>query len=263
MFGNRSIYSNGWYARTIHRPAWQQKPSQSLSEDPWELYNTMEDFSLANNVGPQNADKLKELQDLFMTEGERYHVLPLDDRLLERLDAKLVGRPTVMDGRNTLTLGPGMKGMGVDIFISTRNTSYAITAEVEIAGNGNGVIVCQGGRFGGFSFYLKNGKPVFAYNYLGLQSFNVTSSQALKPGKHILVYDFKYDGGGMGKGGVGTITVDGSKTGEARIEKTQAGVFSVDDLADVGTDDGTRVADYGASAKFNGKLGKVTIETRD
>jgi len=263
MFGNRAIYADGWYARTIHRPAWNQKPTQSLTEDPWELYNPSEDFSLANNVASANAGKLKELQDLFMTEAEKYHVLPIDDRLSERLDAKAVGRPTVMDGRTSLTLGEGMKGMGVDIFISTMNTSYTITADVDVSANGNGAIVCQGGRFGGFSFYVKNGKPMFTYNYLGLESFNVASSQALKSGKHTLVYDFKYDGGGLGKGGVGTITIDGIKAGEGKIAKTQAGIFSVDDLADVGTDDGTPVADYGTSKKFNGKIGKVKIETKN
>jgi len=263
MFGNRAIYADGWYARTIHRPAWNTKPTQSLLEDPWELFNATEDFSLANNLASQNPDKLKELQDVFMKEAEKYHVLPIDDRLLERTDAAAVGRPTIMDGRTSVTLGAGMKGMGVDIFISTRNTSYTITADVEVKANGNGAIVCQGGRFGGFSFYIKNGKPTFTYNYLGLESYTVTSSQALKPGNHTLVYNFKYDGGGLGKGGTGTILVDGSKVAEGKIVKTQPGIFSVDDLADVGTDDGTTVASYGPSAKFNGKLGKVTIETKN
>ncbi len=155
-----------------------------------------------------------------------------------------------------------MKGMGVDIFIDLRNTAYTITAEVAVNANGNGVIVCQGGRFGGLSFYLKNGKPAFSYNYLGLESTQIISSQALKPGNYQLVYDFKYDGGGMGKGGIGTITVNGTRVAEKRIEKTQPGVFSVDDLADVGTDDGTHVADYGPSAKFNGKIASVTIERK-
>ncbi|HTF17235.1 MAG TPA: arylsulfatase [Chryseolinea sp.] len=262
MFGNRAIYADGWYARTIHRPAWQQKPSQSLTEDPWELYNSTEDFSLANNVASQNANKLKEIQDLFMKEAERYHVLPIDDRLLERTNAKLVGRPTLMDGRTSVTLGEGMKGMGVDIFIDTRNTSYNITADVEVAANGNGVIVCQGGRFGGFSFYVKNGKPMFTYNYLGLESFTVTGSQPLKPGKHTLAYTFTRSEEKPGAGGTGDLLVDGTKAGENKIGKTQPGIFSVDDLADVGTDDGTRVADYGKSAKFNGKIAKVTIETK-
>ena len=261
MFGNRAIYSDGWYARTIHRPAWQSKPSQSLQDDPWDLYNSTEDFSLSNNVASSNATKLKELQALFLTEAEKYHVLPIDDRLLERTNAELVGRPTVMGSRNTVTYGPGMKGMGVDIFIATPGKSYTMTAEVEVKAGDSGVIVAQGGRFGGFAFYLKGGKPAFTYNYLGLEKFDVVSSQALSPGKHTIVYEFKSDGG-PGKGGLGTITIDGNKTAEGRIAKTQPGVFSVDDLADVGTDDGTPVTDYGKSRKFTGTLNKVTITTR-
>jgi len=260
MFGNRAIYSDGWLARTIHRPAWQLKPSQSLAEDPWELYNTIEDFSLANNLAESNAAKLKELQALFMSEAEKYHVLPIDDRLLERTDAELVGRPTVMEGRDSVVYGPGMKGMGVDIFIATPGKSYTMTADVDVKGGENGVIVAQGGKFGGFSFYVKGGKPTFTYNYLGLQKFDVISSQALSPGKHTIVYDFKSDGG-LGKGGIGTITIDGNKVGEGRIGKTQPGIFSVDDLADVGTDDGTPVTDYGVSRKFTGTLNKVTLRT--
>jgi arylsulfatase len=261
MFGNRAIYSDGWYARTIHRPAWDKKPLQPLDKDPWELYNSNEDFSLSNNVAAQNPDKLKELQALFMSEAEKYHVLPIDDRLLERTDAKTVGRPDVMGERTSVTYGEGMKGMGVDIFISTKNTSYTITSEVEVAANASGVMVCQGGRFGGFSFYLRNGRPSFTYNYLGLVIYNIVSGKPLTPGKHTVGYDFKYDGGGLGKGGTGTITVDGTTVVKGRIDQTQPGIFSVDDLADVGTDDGTPVTNYGASPHFNGVLGKVKIET--
>lgn len=262
MFGNRGIYQDGWYARTIHRPAWRQKPLNSLQEDKWELYNSTEDFSLANDVSAQNADKLKTMQDLFMKEAESYHVLPLDDRLLERTSAALMGRPTLMGDRTSVTYGEGMKGMGVDIFIDLRNISYSITADVEVKTNGNGAIVCQGGRFGGLSLYMKDGKPAFSYNYLGLETMHIKSSQVLKPGKYQIVYNFKYDGSGMGKGGIGTISVNGNKVAEARLEKTQPGIFSVDDLADVGVDDGTWVADYGASSKFSGAIGKVTIEQK-
>jgi len=262
MFGNRGLYQDGWFARTIHRPAWRQKPLNTLNEDKWELYNTNEDFSLANDLAAQNPDKLKEMQGLFMAEAEKYHVLPLDDRLLERTNAELMGRPTVMGNRNTVTYGEGMKGMGVDVFIDLRNTNYTITSEVTVNANGNGVIVCQGGRFGGLSFYVKNGKPAFSYNYLGMESTQILSSETLKPGNYKLVYDFKYDGGGMGKGGIGTISVNDKKVAEKRIEKTQPGIFSVDDLADVGIDDGTHVADYGASAKFNGKINYVTVERK-
>src|SRR6185369_6699541 len=138
MFGNRAIYSDGWYARTIHRPAWALKVSQPLLDDPWELYNSNEDFSLSNNVAAGNDAKLKELQALFMAEAEKFHVLPIDDRLLERTNAELVGRPSVMEGRDSITYGPGMKGMGVDIFISTVGKSYTITADVDVQAASNG-----------------------------------------------------------------------------------------------------------------------------
>jgi arylsulfatase len=176
--------------------------------------------------------------------------------------AKDMGRPSVMEGRTSVTYGEGMKGMGVDIFIDLRSTSYTMTADVEIEANANGAIVVQGGKFGGLSFYIKNGKPSFTYNYLGIETTTITADRALKPGRYSLTYDFKYDGDGQGKGGVGTLLVNGEKIGEGRLEKTQPGVFSVDDLADVGMDEGTWVADYGASSKFNGKLHKVFIETK-
>jgi arylsulfatase len=260
MFGNRGVYQDGWFARTIHRAAWEPKPRNPLQADVWELYNTSEDFSLANDLSSQYPDKLKEMQDLFMAEAEKYHVLPIDDRLLERTNAELMGRPTVLGDRTSLTLGEGMKGMGTDIFIDLRNRSYTITADVEVNANGNGVIVCQGGRFGGLSFYMKNGKPAFSYNYLGMETTDIMAAKSLKAGKYQIVYDFKYDGDGPGKGGIGTITVDGMKAAEGRLERTQPGIFSVDDLADVGVDDGTWVADYGVSDKFSGKINKVLLQ---
>lgn len=262
MFGNRAVYSNGWYARTIHKAPYLPNPYTSLQDDKWELYNTVEDFSLTNNLGEQNAEKLKELQALFLSEAEKYHVLPLDDRTFERMNAAAMGRPTIMEGRNTMNLSEGMRGLAVDVFIDLRSTAYTMTADVEIGSNSNGVLVCQGGRFGGLSFYLKNGKPSFTYNFLGLESTTISAAQSLKPGKYTLVYDFRYDGGGMGKGGVGTLLVDGTKVAEGRIERTQPGIFSVDDLADVGLDEGTQVADYGGSHKFNGRINKLTIEQK-
>lgn len=261
MFGNRAIYQDGWFARTVHRPAWKLKPVTTLQEDKWELYNTNQDFSLATDLAPKNADKLKTMQGLFMQEAERYHVLPIDDRLLERTNAELMGRPTVMGNRNTVTYGEGMRGMGVDVFIDLRGKSYTITSEVAVDANGNGVIVCQGGRFGGLVFYMKDGKPAFTYNYLGLESTQVIADQPLKPGNYKLAFEFKSDGG-LGKGGLGTITVNDKKVAEKRIEKTQAGIFSVDDLADVGLDEGTKVADYGKSSKFNGKIEYVRVERK-
>ena len=261
MFGNRAVYQDGWYARTIHRPAWKLKPATTLQDDKWELFNTEQDFSLATDLASKNTDKLKGMQELFMQEAEKFHVLPIDDRLLERTNAELMGRPTTMGNRTSITYGEGMKGMSVDIFIDLRGKSYTITSEVAVDAKGNGVIVCQGGRFGGLSFYMKEGKPAFSYNYLGMESIQIIAPEALKPGNYKLVYEFKSDGG-LGKGGLGTISVNDKKVVEKRIEKTQPGIFSVDDLADIGVDDGTHVADYGTSSKFNGKIEYVTIEKR-
>jgi arylsulfatase len=232
-----------------------------LQDDKWELFNTEKDFSLVNDLASKNGDKLKAMQELFMQEAEKFHVLPIDDRLLERTNAELMGRPTTMGNRNSVTYGEGMKGMGVDIFIDLRGKSYTITSEVAVDAKGNGVIVCQGGRFGGLSFYMKEGKPAFSYNYLGMESTEIIATEALKPGNYKLVYEFKSDGG-LGKGGLGIITVNDKKVVEKRIEKTQPGIFSVDDLADVGVDDGTHVADYGTSSKFNGKIEYVTVERK-
>lgn len=267
MFGNRAVYQDGWLARTIHRPAWRSVPLRTLQEDVWDLYNTREDFSLANNLAAQYPERLKSMQQLFMKEAAKYHVLPIDDRVLERTNAALVGRPTVMEGRTSMTLHEGMTAMGVDIFLDLRSKGYTITAEVEIDDQDNGVILCQGGRFGGLSFYLKDAKPAFTYNFLGLESTDLIAPQPLTAGKHTLVYTFAYDGGGMGKGGVGTISVDGAKVAEGRLEKTQPGIFSVDDLADVGEDLGTPVADYGSSAdergRFQGKIHRVVVDVKD
>ncbi|MBN2173980.1 MAG: arylsulfatase, partial [Bacteroidales bacterium] len=262
MFGNRGVYQDGWLARTIHRAPWLFQPPQTLQEDKWELYNTAEDFTLSNDLASQNTEKLNEMKALFMQEAEKYHVLPIDDRLLERTNAKAVGRPVLLGDRTSVTYVEGMRGMGVDIFIDLRSTSYTITADVEVNANGNGTIVCQGGRFGGLSLYMKNGKPAFTYNFLGIESTDIVASQALKPGKYTITYDFKYDGDGLGKGGAGTISVDGNKVAEGRLNRTQPGIFSVDDLADIGMDEGTTVADYGSSHKFNGKIDKVLIELK-
>ena len=161
-----------------------------------------------------------------------------------------------------MLLHEGMVAMGTDIFIDLRNKGYSITAEVEVESNTNGAIVCQGGRFGGLSLLMRDGRPAFAYNYLGLESTLIQADKAISPGKHTIVYEFTYAGGGPGKGGSGTITVDGNKIAQGELKKTQPGIFSVDDLADVGVDLGTPVTDYGAESKFSGKILKVVVETK-
>jgi arylsulfatase len=259
IFGNRGMYNDGWLARTIHRAAWEFKPRRTLEADVWELYDTRSDFSLANDLAAQNPAKLKELQDLFLSEAIKYHVLPLDDRTLERLNAALVGRPDLMAGRTTLTVFQGMIGMSENVFINIKNRSHTITAEVE---NGtNGAILAQAGRFGGWSLYLKDGKPTYTYNWLGLHEYTVAATEALPAGKSIIRFEFVYDGGGIGKGGVATIFVNGKNVATGRIEQTQPAMFSADEGADVGADEGTAVSSgYAVPFKFDGKIGKVTVQ---
>ena len=263
ILGNRGIYADGWFAGTIHRAPWEFTPRTLLSGDKWELFNAKEDFSLVSDVAAKHPAKLKELQSLFMKEAVKYHVLPIDDRVLERMNAATAGRPDLMAGRTSLTVYEGMTGMSENVFINTKNRSHTITAEVEIPqGGANGVILAQAGRFGGWSLYLKEGKPVYTYNFVGLQQFNIVAPQSIAGGKATIRYEFASDGPGMGKGGMGTIFVDGQKVAEGRIERTQCCLFSGDEGADVGVDEGTPVTeDYkDRDNKFTGKIHSVTID---
>jgi arylsulfatase len=265
IFGNRGIYADGWLAGTIHRAPWEMKPRAPLLEDTWELYDTRTDFSLVSDLAAQNPAKLKELQELFMKEAVKYNVLPIDDRVLERLDAKLVGRPDLMGDRMSLTLHAGMTGMSENAFLNVKNRSVIITADLEIPkGGANGAILCQGGRFGGWSLHMKGGRLAYSYNFLGLKRTSVTSGQAIPAGKATVKMDFAYDGGGMAKGGLVTLSVNGKKVGEGRIDRTQPGIFSVDDAADVGMDEGTPVIeDYQPrDTRFTGTIKKVVIEVK-
>jgi arylsulfatase len=265
IFGNRAIYQDGWLAGTVHRAAWEFKVRRPLEDDIWELYDTRADFSLANDLAAKNPEKLKELQALFLAEAVKYSVLPLDDRTFERFDAAMVGRPDLMAGRTSLTVYQGMTGMSENVFINVKNRSHTITAEVEIPKSGaKGVLLAQAGRFGGWSFYLKDGRPTYTYNWLGLQRYTVTAKQALPAGKATIRYEFAYDGGGVGKGGTGTLFVNGKKVAAGRIDRTQCCAFSADEGADVGADEGTPVTEaYKVPFKFTGKIAKVTIDLKE
>ena len=263
VFGNRAIYKDGWFARTIHRAAWEMVPRAKLQDDVWELYDSNVDFSLSNDLAKSNPAKLKELQKLFMSEASKNHVLPIDDRSIERVSPLLAGRPDLMVGRTSLTLRDGMRDISEHAFLNIKNTSKTITADVEVpAGGGNGVILAQGGRFGGWSLYIKDGKPTYTYNFLGMQRFTIASNEVLPAGKSTVRFEFAYDGGGMGKGGQGTLLVNGKQVASGRIEHTQAMIFSADETADVGMDNATPVVeDYGLyRGVFNGKVLKVTVE---
>ncbi|TFG38573.1 MAG: arylsulfatase, partial [Syntrophobacterales bacterium] len=265
IFANRAIYHDGWFAGTVHKAPWESAPRAKLLDDKWELYDTRNDFSLVNDLAKTNPEKLKEMQDLFIKEAIKNRVLPIDDRSVERVNAKLAGRPDLMGDRTSLTLSEGMDSMSENVFINIKNRSFSITADVEIPQSGaNGVILVQGGRFGGWSLYLKDGKPTYCYNFLGLQEFKVAAPKALAQGKATVRMNFDYDGGGIGKGGTATILVNGEQVASGRIERTQPMIFSADETAAVGVDDATPVtADYRERENsFTGKILKVTVDVK-
>jgi arylsulfatase len=263
MFGNRAIYEDGWVAATKHRTPWASAPDGPLDKDKWELYHVAEDFSQANDLAASNPTKLKELQDLFIEEAIKYDVLPLDDRVFERFDASIAGRPDLMGGRTSLTVYPGMTHMTENAFINVKNRSHTITAEVEIPqGGGEGVILAQGGRFAGWSLYMKDGRVSYVHNWVGKERYTITAPEPVAPGKATIRYEFAYEGGKPGSGGTGAIFVNGQKVAEGRISNTTPFLFSADETADVGTDGATPVTEDYAEGdnEFTGKIETVTVE---
>lgn len=268
MFGNRAIYRDGWFARTLHRAPWDTLEMQPLDADVWDLYNVGEDFSLARNLAARYPKKLEQMKDLFMIEAAKYNVLPIDDRTIERTNAEIAGRPDVMGGRTSLTLYEGMEGMMENTFMNVKNRSKTVTAEIEVPGPGvSGALLVQGGRFGGWSLHIREGKPAYEYNWLGLERFVVESPTALPAGKATVTLAFEYDGGGNGKGGLAKLSVNGKQVAEGRIERTQGMMFSADETADVGLDNQTPVAlgiGYGPDeTKFDGEIYNITVEVKD
>ena len=267
IFGNRAIYRDGWLARTIHYAPWNTGKRQPLDADVWELFHVEKDFSLANDLAATHPKRIEDLKALFMTEAAKYHVFPIDDRLIERTNPALAGRPDLIGDRKSLTLYEGMDGMLENTFINVKNRSVTITAEIEIPeGGASGALIVQGSRYGGWSLHLREGRPAYEYNFLGLERFVVESPDVLPAGKATVVLDFDYDGGGFGKGGDATLLVDGRKVAAGRIERTQPNVFSADETADVGLDNQTPVAlgiGYGpVETKFTGKIHEVVVEVQ-
>jgi hypothetical protein len=198
-----------------------------------------------------------------MEEAARNHVLPIDDRTIERINPAIAGRPDLMAGRTSLTLAEGMTGMPEHVFLNIKNKSMTITAEVKVPqGGANGAIIVQGGRFGGWALYVKDGVPAYDYNFLGLESTTIAATKALATGKATIRFEFDYDGGGLGKGGDGTLFVNDKQVAKGRIERTQPMVFSADETADVGIDLATPVVESIGSerkSRFNGHIPSVTV----
>ena len=267
MFGNRGVYFKGWSAVTKHRTPWVLIGGTvpAFDDDVWELYDGSTDYSQAVDLAAEQPDRLHELQRLWLIEAVKYNVLPIDDRTGERLSSDLAGRPTLVHG-NSQQLFPGMGRLSENSVVSIKNKSFAVTAEVEVPEAGaNGVIIAQGGRFGGWSVFVTDGRAKFAYNVLGIQSFATEADRPVPAGTHQVRMEFAYDGGGLGKGGDVTLYYDGTAVGTGRVGATQAMIFSADETTDVGYESGTAVSpEYTPqSSRFTGTINWVQIDLGD
>jgi arylsulfatase len=262
MMANRGIYHDGWLACTTPmRPPWQREEytGDVITGYAWELYNVAEDFSQANNLAKQNPGKLAELQLLFYAEAAKYNVLPLDHSTLPRVDVSI--RPSLTRGRTEFTYYEGMTRIPEGAVPDVKNKSFRIVADVVLQkGDEQGVVVTQGGLFAGYALLFSGGRPVFHYNTLNIAHFEIAAKDALAPGKHSVVFEFRYDGGGIGRGGTGTISVDGKTVAQGRIERTVPIRFSLDETFDVGEDTGTPVSEgYDVPFRFTGTIEKVVL----
>jgi arylsulfatase A-like enzyme len=267
MFCNRGIYHKGWTAVTRHSVPWEMGATlPSFDDDQWELYDTNKDWSQAHDLSGEMPEQLHELQRLWLIEVSRYGVLPLDDRRVERFNPDLAGRPQLASGNSQLLFG-GMGRLSENSVLALKNKSHAITAEVVVPdGGARGVIVAQGGAFGGFSLYAKSdGRPAYCYNLFGLRRFKTEGDSPLPSGEHQVRMEFGYDGGGLGKGGTVELYVDGQKAGEGRVEATVPMLFSADETTDVGSDSATPVSDdYGPrDSEFTGQVRWVQLDIEE
>jgi arylsulfatase A-like enzyme len=262
MMGNRGIYHDGWVACTTPaRKPWDSLPSKVdvISGYQWELYHVTEDFSEAVNVANKYPDKLHELQLLFYAEAARYNVLPLDDSTVARFDPAI--RPSLTRGRTEFTYYGTVTRIPEAAAPDVKNKSFRITADVILPkGDEHGIVLTQGGLSAGFALMFEDGRPAFHYNLADVAHYNIAAKDHLTPGKHTVVFDFTYDGGGIGKGGTGTIRVDGRQVAQGRIDRTMPVRFSFDETFDVGEDTGTPVSEsYDVPFKFTGQIEKVVV----
>ncbi len=262
MFCNRGIYHKGWTAVTRHGVPWLGAYKRAFDDDVWELYDTNSDWTQSKDLAKTNPKKLAELQRLFMIEAGKYSALPLDDRTFERFNPDLAGRPQLIKGKTQILFG-GMGRLSENSIVSIKNRSYAITADLDVSKSGaEGVIIAQGGSVNGWSLYAKGGKLKYCYNFFGVEVTFVEATQPIPAGHHQVRMEFKYDGGGVAKGGAVTLYVDGKAVGQGRIEKTVPMAFSADETCDVGKEAGSPVSpDYGPTGnEFSGEVNWVQID---
>jgi arylsulfatase A-like enzyme len=263
MFCNRGIYHKGWTAVTRHSTPWDvSKPLPAFDDDVWELYDTTKDWTQSRDIAKDNPKKLHELQRLWLIEATKYSVLPLDDRRAERFNSDLAGRPVLIKGK-TQILFSGMGRLTENAVVNIKNKSYSVTAEVVVPESGaNGVIIAQGGGFNGWSLYARDGKLKYCYNLLGVKLFYTESDKPIPEGQRQVRMEFKYDGGGLAKGGNVLLYVDGQKVGEGRVDTTVPMLFSADETLDVGRGTGSAVSpDYDPrDNQFSGEVNWVQID---
>jgi arylsulfatase len=264
MFGSRAIYDDGWVAAAPPLvPPWQLgQPSPPAENYKWELYNVANDWTESVDLADKEPERLRNLQSVFTTEATKYNVFPITNGVLERIVAD---RPSPAAGRSVFVYTAPVTNVGWGAAPNILDRSYTITAEIDVPKGGvEGMLVTQGGSFGGYGFYLRDGKPTFTWNLLGFKTEKWRSSDSLSAGKHTLVFDFKYDGGGVGKGGQGVLRVDGKDVETKRMDKTIPFILQWDEAFNVGADTGTPVdvEDYKVPFPFTGKLDKLTIELK-
>ncbi|KQQ92983.1 arylsulfatase [Leifsonia sp. Leaf325] len=264
MLGNRAIFHKGWTAVAKHKDPWLAS-GHGLDDDVWELYNVDEDWTQSNDLAAQEPAKLAHLQQLFLIQAARFNVLPLDIRSAERMNPDIAGRPALITA-TTQKLYRGMRRLSENSAINIKNKSFTVTAKVEVPeGGANGVVIAQGGAYGGWSVYGIDGKLAFAYNLLGIQLDIVRSDVPVPAGTTELKAHFAYDGGGVAKGGTVSLFADGDQIGEGRVEKTIPYQFTFDETTDVGVDLASPVStDYMATGnEFTGTLDWVRIDLGD
>jgi arylsulfatase len=267
MFGNRGIYHKGWSAVTKHRTPWADMNTKlpAFDDDVWELYDGSKDWSQAHDLSQEMPEKLHELQRLWQIEATRYKVLPLDDRVMEKMNPDTAGRPVLIKGKTQLLFG-GMGRLGENSVLSIKNKSHSVTAQIVVPEKGaEGVIIAQGANIGGWSLYARGGKLKYCYNWGGFKHFFVEGSSPIPAGEHQVRMEFAYAGGGLGKGGKVTLYTDGKKVGEGEIAATLPIIFSADDGCDVGEDSGAPVSpEYGPKGNaFNGRIMGVQLSIID
>ena len=262
MFVNRGIYHKGWTAVTNHSVPWiPAGPLPAYDDDQWELY-APDDWTQARNLAAEHPEKLHDLQRLFLIEAAKHNVLPLDDRRIERFNADLAGRPQLIRGNRQLFFS-GMGRLTENTILVLKNKSHSVTAEVAVTNDSaEGVIIAQGGTFGGWSLYAQDGRPTYCYNLLGLQRFKIAADRAIPAGEHQVRMEFAYDGGGLAKGGTVTLYIDGTKAGAGRVDATQAMIFSMDETTEIGSDSGTSVSDdyRPEDSAFTGRIRWVQLD---